>query len=198
MAHQKTKHFQESHTNKQETNEDSTESSLDSTSSEEVIQEQDVSNEAELTADTESIDTLKNAYKDLEERYMRVYADFENVKKRLERDKNQALEYAYERIAKELLPILDALESAKEAAKEHNAILEGITHTKDNFLKVLQRHGVEEIATNGEFDPNLHECIMQVSKPEAENGQIAQVLQKGYTYKERTLRPAMVAVVKND
>ena len=141
---------------------------------------------------------LDAAYKELEEKYMRAYADFENVKKRLEREKNQALEYAYEKIAKDLLPILDALDNAKAAAKEHSAILEGIALVQDNFLKILSRHGVEAIDTSGEFDPNLHECIMQVAKPEAQDGQIAQVMQQGYKYKERTLRPAMVAVVKNN
>ena len=141
---------------------------------------------------------LDAAYKELEEKYMRAYADFENVKKRLEREKNQALEYAYEKIARDLLPVLDALDSAKEAAKEHEAIAQGIMLTQESFLKALQKHGIESIGTDGEFDPNVHECIMQVNKPEAENGHIAQVMQRGYKYKERTLRPAMVAVVKND
>lgn len=141
---------------------------------------------------------LDAAYKELEEKYMRAYADFENVKKRLEREKNQALEYAYEKIARDLLPVLDALDSAKEAAKEHEAIAQGIMLTQESFLKALQKHGIESISTDGEFDPNVHECIMQVNKPEAENGHIAQVMQRGYRYKERTLRPAMVAVVKND
>ena len=135
-----------------------------------------------------------NEWKD---KYLRAHADFENVKKRLEREKNQALEYAYEKIAKDLLPIVDTLERAKEAAKEHNAILEGINLTQENLLKALQKHGIEEIGTSGEFDPNLHECIMQVKNAELNDGDIAQVLQKGYTYKERTLRPAMVALVKN-
>lgn len=141
---------------------------------------------------------LDAAYKELEEKYMRAYADFENVKKRLERNKNQALEYAYEKIARDLLPVLDALDSAKEAAKEHEAIAQGIMLTQESFLKALQKHGIESISTDGEFDPNVHECIMQVNKPEAENGHIAQVMQRGYKYKERTLRPAMVAVVKNN
>ena len=152
--------------------------------------------ESNTTGDKPSM--LDAAYKELEEKYMRAYADFENVKKRLEREKNQALEYAYEKIAKDLLPILDALDNAKAAAKEHSAILEGIALVQDNFLKILSRHGVEAIDTSGEFDPNLHECIMQVAKPEAQDGQIAQVMQQGYKYKERTLRPAMVAVVKNN
>lgn len=166
-------------------------------------QAQDMGEELESSVDSSEpresgAPIMQQAYKELEEKYMRAYADFENVKKRLERDKNQALEYAYEKIAKDLLPILDALDKAKEAAKDHSAILEGIALVQDNFLKTLSRHGVEAIDTSGEFDPNLHECIMQVAKPEAQDGQIAQVMQQGYKYKERTLRPAMVAVVKNN
>lgn len=166
-------------------------------------QAQDMGEELESSVDSSEpresgAPIMQQAYKELEEKYMRAYADFENVKKRLERDKNQALEYAYEKIAKDLLPILDALDKAKEAAKDHSAILEGIVLVQENFLKILSHHGVEAIDTSGEFDPNLHECIMQVAKPEAQDGQIAQVMQQGYKYKERTLRPAMVAVVKNN
>lgn len=147
--------------------------------------------------DSSDIDTLKSQLSEWKDKYVRAHADFENVKKRLERDKNQALEYAYEKIAKDLLPIIDTLDRAKEAAKEHSAILEGINLTQDNLLKALQKHGIEEISTSGEFDPNLHECIMQVQNEGLKDGDIAQVLQKGYVYKERTLRPAMVAIVKN-
>lgn len=147
--------------------------------------------------DSSDIDALKSQLDEWKDKYVRAHADFENVKKRLERDKNKALEYAYEKIAKDLLPIIDTLDRAKEAAKDHSAILEGINLTQDNLLKALQKHGIEEISTSGEFDPNLHECIMQVQNEELKDGDIAQVLQKGYAYKERTLRPAMVAIVKN-
>lgn len=168
-------------------------------SSDENSQDSGDENSAESAdlKDSSDLDSLKLAYKDLEERYLRTHADFENVKKRLERDKNQALEYAYEKIAKDLLPILDALDGAKEAAKENPAILEGVSLVRENLAKVLAKHGVEEIAAQGEFDPNLHECVMQMAKPEVQEGHIAQVLQTGYKYKERTLRPAMVAVAKN-
>ena len=93
--------------------------------------------------DSSDIDTLKSQLNEWKDKYVRAHADFENVKKRLERDKNQALEYAYEKIAKDLLPIIDTLDRAKEAAKEHSAILEGINLTQDNLLKALQKHGIE-------------------------------------------------------
>ena len=157
----------------------------------------DSSGQGDSSDISSDIDALKSQLNEWKDKYVRAHADFENVKKRLERDKNQALEYAYEKIAKDLLPIIDTLDRAKEAAKEHSAILEGINLTQDNLLKALQKHGIEEISTSGEFDPNLHECIMQVQNEELKDGDIAQVLQKGYAYKERTLRPAMVAIVKN-
>ncbi|WP_027327336.1 nucleotide exchange factor GrpE [Helicobacter pametensis] len=138
-------------------------------------------------------------FKELESEYLRVHADFENVKKRLEREKYQALEYCYEGIAKDLLPILDTLEKALESARSvgDEAISEGIKLTLDNLLKVLGKHGIEVIAESGEFDPLLHDAIMQVPSSEVEEGSIVQTLQKGYKYKERTLRPAMVSVAKN-
>ncbi len=125
-----------------------------------------------------------------------MYADFDNIKRRLEREKYQALEYAYEKFAKDLLPTLDALNGAKEAAKGNPAIAEGINLVMESLLKTLKNHGIEEIEAHLEFDPNLHDCIMQVPHPELEEGQIAQVMQKGYKYKGRTLRPSMVALVK--
>lgn len=138
-------------------------------------------------------------FKELEGEYLRVHADFENVKKRLEREKYQALEYCYEGIAKDLLPVVDTLEKALESAKNagDEAISEGIKLTLENLLKVLGKHGIEIIAESGEFDPLLHDAIMQVPSSEVEEGQIVQTLQKGYKYKERTLRPAMVSVAKN-
>lgn len=146
---------------------------------------------------TQQQEDYEQKYNELKNEYLRVFADFENSKKRLEKDKTQALEYAYEKFAKDLLPTLDALDNAKEASKDNEAILEGIHLITDSLLKTLAKYGIEEIPTDGDFDPNLHDCIMQMPNTELEDGKIAQVMQKGYKYKERTLRPAMVAIVKN-
>lgn len=139
-------------------------------------------------------------YLELKDQYVRAFADFENTKKRLERDKNQSLEYAYERIMNDLLPVLDTLEKALESAQsnpEAAAIAQGLQLTLESFLKVLSKHGVEVINTDGEFDPNLHECLMQVPDENKNDGEILQTLQKGFVYKQRVLRPSMVSVVKN-
>lgn len=142
----------------------------------------------------------KLQYEELKDQYVRAFADFENTKKRLERDKNQSLEYANERVMIDLLPVLDTLEKALESAQgnpEAVAIAQGLQLTLDSFLKVLSKHGVEVITTDGEFDPNLHECLMQVPSEDKNDGEILQTLQKGFVYKQRVLRPSMVSVVKN-
>lgn len=143
---------------------------------------------------------LEQQLKEAQDQYLRVHADFENVKKRLEKEKAQALEYANQHILKDLLPIIDTLEKALESARALSGgdkVAEGLNLVLSNFGKVLGKHGVETISIETGFDPNLHEAVMQVKDESKEDGQIQQVLQKGYKYKERTLRPAMVSVVKN-
>ncbi|HIV48542.1 nucleotide exchange factor GrpE [uncultured Helicobacter sp.] len=158
---------------------------------------QDVSQNDENMQDSQD---LQSKYDELKDQYVRAFADFENTKKRLEREKYQSLEYANERFGIDLLPVLDTLQKALESAQaaEQQAIVQGLELTLESFYKVLSKHGIEHIPTDGEFDPNLHECLMQVPDPARQNGEIAQILQNGYTYKGRVLRPAMVSIVKND
>lgn len=196
-----------------ESREDLGESDFDSRdSSESGFDSNDSSDSHESNADScdsgESNDsnTESNAdsakIKELEEKYIRAYAEFDNVKKRLEREKYQSLEYANEQILKDFLPILDTLESALESTKNDDSeavskIREGIMLTIDNFLKAFSKHSVEIIPTDGEFDPNFHNAIMQVKSEGKTDGEIAQVIQKGYKYKDRVIRPSMVAITKN-
>lgn len=160
----------------------------------------DSTNLAESSADS----TESGKIKELEEKYIRAYAEFENIKKRLEREKYQSLEYANEQILKDLLPILDTLESALNSTNESEEssdsiknIKKGIELTIENFIKVFSKHSVEIISTEGEFDPNVHNAIMQVKCEDKLDGEIAQVIQKGYKYKDRVIRPSMVAITKN-
>lgn len=179
----------------------------------EEIEKQDAENtdiqagNEEVALDSNDMKQLENSENLLEQRlkeaqdqYLRVHADFENVKKRLEREKAQALEYANQGILKDLLPIIDTIEKALESAKaldNGDKIAEGLELTLGNFIKMINKHHVEVIDTENGFDPNIHEAIMQVQNDNKEDGEIQQVLQKGYKYKERTLRPAMVSIVKN-
>ncbi|MDE5602591.1 MAG: nucleotide exchange factor GrpE [Helicobacter sp.] len=179
-------------------------SSIDSS----PIQEESQTQEIEETQNSQenSEESLKGKIKELEDQYLRTYADFENTKKRLIREKDQALEYAYEKIAKDLLSSIDTLEIALKTIKDskeqlqENEIIEkieeGIALTLDNLLKTLSKHGIEQILASGEFDPNFHDAIMQVQSDTHKAGEIVAEMQKGYKYKERVLRPSMVSIAK--
>ena len=169
-------------------------------------QDENTQEEQEISAQ-DSKESLENKIKELEDQYLRTYADFENTKKRLMREKDQALEYAYEKIAKDLLPSIDTLEIALKTIKESKEnsnqteilgkIEEGSALTLDNLLKTLAKHGIEPIDASGEFDPNFHDAIMQVQSDSHNAGEIVAEMQKGYKYKERVLRPSMVSIAKS-
>ena len=159
--------------------------------------------EAEQESETEEQsqeEILTEQLKACEEKYLRVHAEFENIKKRLEREKVSAITYASEKFAGDLVPVLDALGMAVESANSDaepvellEKLKEGVELTLKQFLTTLEKHGVKEVEY-GELDPNIHEAVMRVDSDEVESGHIAQVMQKGYVYKERTLRAAMVSV----
>jgi molecular chaperone GrpE len=171
---------------------------------EEAVTEQAEETAAEAPeAETEMSETeqLQNEVAELKEKYARVHADFDNIKKRLEKEKYQALEYANEKFAKELIPVIDALGMAVQAADgeaEPTELLtkmkEGVELTLKQFLTVLEKHGVTQVGEDEPFDPNVHHAVQQVDSPDHESGEIVQTFQKGYRYKERTLRDAMVVI----
>ena len=135
-----------------------------------------------------------------EDKYLRTHADFENIKKRLEKEKYQAIDYASEKFAKDLLSTVDTLEMALASANSDQndqelieKIKEGIELTFKNLISTFEKHNITVVETQ-EFDPQVHNAVMQVESENHENGQIVQVMQKGYMYKERLLRPAMVSI----
>ena len=170
----------------------------------EEIQEEEVSCENEEVEVVDEVETLKAKVVELEDQYLRVHAEFENMRKRLEKEKSSAVAYANELFARDMLPILDALDAAsalkenEETKKEElfEKVKEGIDLTVDQFKKSFEKHGIELVDISGEFDPNFHEAVMQVEHEEKNSGEIVQVFQKGYKIKERLLRPAMVSIVK--
>ena len=149
----------------------------------------------------DKIASLEQQLKDSEDKYLRVHADFENIKKRLEREKYQAIDYASEKFAKDLLAPIDSLEMALQSANVDLAaaellgkLKEGIELTIKNFNTTFEKHNISKIETDGEFDPNVHNAVMQVDSADHESGQIVNELQKGYMLKDRLLRPAMVSI----
>jgi len=172
---------------------------------ESVESNEDVLDDAN-SSETEEESELKKCKDELkawEDKYLRMHAEFENIKKRMEREKEKSVAYAQEQFARDLLPVIDSLELAlssipsSEEGDEHLAKLrEGVQLTLDQFVKTFEKHQIKVIEIDGGFDPNFHDAVMQVDSDEHESGQIVQVLQKGYMYKERLLRPAMVSVAK--
>ncbi|EDP6887559.1 nucleotide exchange factor GrpE [Campylobacter upsaliensis] len=162
---------------------------------EEKIEEQA---KEELENETEEKD-YEAEYNALKDQYLRANAEFENIKKRLEKEKINAMAYANEGFAKDLLDVLDALEAAVKVEANDEVSLkikEGVQNTLDLFLKKLEKHGVKEIEAACEFDPNLHEAMFHIESDEHQSGAVVQVLQKGYKLGERVIRPTKVSVAK--
>ncbi|HIC10877.1 MAG TPA: nucleotide exchange factor GrpE [Campylobacterales bacterium] len=164
---------------------------------EEKKQDETIEIESSQESSSEMVDELEAKLKECEDKYVRVFAEFENYKKRLEKEKLQAIEYSLENFAKDILPVLDHLHMAiKSAETDPNVeqLKEGVEITLKNFLSMLQKHGVEKIDTQNGFDPNLHEAVMRVDSDEVESGEIVEVLQDGYKLRERVLRATMVSI----
>jgi len=157
--------------------------------------------EAETEAVENEFDLLQEELIALKDKYARVHADFDNIKKRLEREKYTALDYANEKFAKDLIPVMDSLQGAMNSAnadanKEElfDKLKEGIELTYKQLMTSLEKHGVTMVSHEEPFDPNIHNAVQSVPSEDVESGQIVQTFQTGYKYKERPLREAMVIV----
>jgi molecular chaperone GrpE len=128
----------------------------------------------------------------------RVAADFDNYRKRVARDQAAIVTRAHERLVAKLLPVLDDLERAFDAAEQHDEakVLEGVRMTKDALVAALQSEGLTEIEADGEFDPHVHEALMTQPVEGAEPGRVVEVIQKGYRLGDAVLRPARVIVAE--
>lgn len=125
----------------------------------------------------------------------RIAADFDNFRKRVAREQESIVSRASERLLRELLPVLDDLERALEAAAEHEEakLEEGVRLVERRLREVLTGAGLSEIPTDGRFDPHVHEALL-AQPAEADEGTIIQVLQKGYELGDHVIRPARVVV----
>ena len=124
---------------------------------------------------------------------------FQNFKKRVEKEQEEWFALAQANVIKKILPVLDDFELAMKnvpTEEKENAWLEGFDILFKKFKKVFEDLGVEQIACDDAFDPELHEALMQVESKEYKSGQIVQVLNNGYTFKGKVLRVAKVSVAK--
>lgn len=134
------------------------------------------------------------------DKYLRIHAEFENAKKRLEKEKVDFLTYAHEEFIVEFLPILDSLEIAErhvKEAKDFKAVQEGVNMIQDQIQRFLKDMGVERVKTIGEkFDPHVHEALEVEESNDKPEGIIVAELKPGYRLNGRLLRPASVKITK--
>ena len=131
---------------------------------------------------------------------LRTIAEFDNSRKRTEREKEESLKYALESFVKELIPTIDSIERAIQSTKESqdfDALAEGVEMIYKGILSILEKRGVTPIeAVNKPFDPMQHEAVMHVESEEVPENNVIEAWQKGYMLHNRVIRPAMVSVSK--
>ncbi len=152
----------------------------------------------------ERLATVEAELADTKDRLLRALAETENVRRRLQRERDDASKYAVSNFAKDLLSTVDNLRRALEAMPEGEVkdtrtqgLRDGVAATERELLGAFERHGLKRIDPKGErFDHNFHQAIFEAERPDVPAGTIVEVLQPGYVLHERLLRPAMVGVAK--
>ncbi len=161
--------------------------------------------EKTIEALTAELAAARQASEAHEDRFLRLYAEFENYKKRTARETSDFRKFANEALIKEMLPVIDNLERAIQSSSSQendqeelkSCILEGVTMTLNEILKVLDRFNVKPIeALEQPFDPNFHEAVGQEESDAFADGTVMREYQKGYLLYDRLIRPAMVVVSK--
>jgi molecular chaperone GrpE len=148
---------------------------------------------ADTTAATDP--ALRAENQQLKDRYLRTLADFENFRKRNEREKADFFKHALGAVLRDILPVLDNFDRALEHAEEGDEFHKGVLLIYKQLFDVLQRHGMKPVDEVGvHFDPNIHEAVIREEDPSVPSHTVVAVLQKGYFLHDRLLRPAMVRV----
>lgn len=149
--------------------------------------------DAQRTEDRE----VSKEEEELNVRYLRLAADFQNYKRRVEKEKSDIYAYANEKIVVELLDVIDNFERALEHSNDSEGFAEGMNMIFKQLKGVLEKSGVEEMNATGElFDPSIHHAVLTENSVEYESGKVTQVLQKGYLLNKKVIRPAMVKVAE--
>lgn len=145
------------------------------------------------------IESLQQEKEEMQQRTLRIQAEFDNFKKRSQKEKEADRKYKAQAIVTELLPAIDNFERALEieTTEATASLVEGITMVYRQLQDALKSQGVEPIESIGKpFDPNLHHAVMQIEDEEIESNTVVEEMQKGYMLKDRVIRPAMVKVNK--
>ncbi len=178
----------------EEAKETQTEESITAENSEETVVEE----KSEAALLQEKVDELQAKLTETEGRTLRLQADFENYKRRVQLDKQAAEKYRSQSLVSDILPALDNFERAMqvEASDEQmKSLLQGMEMVYRQLLEALTKEGVEAIEAVGkQFDPHEHQAVMQVEDSEFESNAVVEEFQKGYKLKDRVIRPSMVKV----
>ena len=163
---------------------------IEETSDENVIEEIDPKDQ--------KINELQQLADENEEKYLRLYAEFENYKRRNQKENEINKTYQAQRVLTDILPAIDNIERALQIEGDDEtfkSLQKGVQMVHESLINALKDNGLEVIKTEGEaFDPNIHQAVVQDDNPDFESGEITQELQKGYKLKDRVLRPSMVKV----
>lgn len=161
---------------------------------------------AEVENEPDPLELLQSENAELRDRYLRLAAEMDNLRRRTERDVKDAKSYAIAGFARDMLGVSDNLRRALDAipaeAREAgetglNSLIEGVEMTERSMLAGLERHGVKKLEPEGQkFDPNFHQAMFEIPNADVPNNTVLQVVQAGYTIGERVLRPSMVGVSK--
>lgn len=159
--------------------------------------EESIKDEESESQDTK-IKELEKLANDNEEKYLRLYAEFENYKRRIQKENQINATYKAQGVLTDILPSIDNIERALQIEgddESFKSLQKGVQMVHESLLRALKDNGLEEILAEGkEFDPNLHQAVVQDDNPDFKSGEVTQELQKGYKLKNRVLRPSMVKV----
>ena len=162
----------------------------------ETVEEESENGPVSVSADTPATDEgLRQENQELKNRYLRTLADFDNLRKRTEREKTDFFRYATAAVLKDLLPVLDNFDRALEHSEEGDDFHKGVELIYKQLQDVLYKHGLRPIDESGvHFDPNFHEAVVREEDPSVPSHTVTAILQKGYFLHDRLLRPALVKV----
>jgi molecular chaperone GrpE len=142
---------------------------------------------------------LTEELKEMSEKYLRLYAEFDNYKKRVNKDKEELLKYGQESLLYELLTVIDNLELALKHASDEvsTGLIQGVEITYKELMKTLEKFGLTAVEAEGEnFDPSVHHAMSQVERDDVEENIVVEEYRKGYKLKDKVLRPSLVSVSK--
>ena len=151
----------------------------------------------------EAVDNIQAELEEMKDKYLRLYAEFDNYRKKTQKDKEELIKYSNESLVYDILPVIDSLEMAlKHSTSENNseefqALTKGVENTLRELNRILEKSGLSAIEADSKpFDPAFHHAMSQIERADMEDNMVVEEFRKGYLYKDKVLRPSMVSVSK--